>query len=96
MKLTGMMSLMAALVITASAVCAQGSIADGIRSNTLDTVKDAAVQLIKISNDNFVKRPWGGFSLAEYKGMANAHVNERIGESFELAAFPKELDKEAD
>jgi mannose-6-phosphate isomerase class I len=64
---------------------AQNQIAQDIRASNKDIIKHVSTALIKVQNNNFVERPWGGFSLGEYKQL-NAD-NRRIGESFELSAF---------
>jgi mannose-6-phosphate isomerase class I len=47
--------------------------------------------------DNFVKRPWGGTALTEFKGLgASARTDEApVGEAFEIAAFDADAEARA-
>jgi hypothetical protein len=44
--------------------------------------------LIRLRADNLIPRPWGGFALAAFKGLPDPASHGRVGESFEVSAFP--------
>jgi mannose-6-phosphate isomerase class I len=48
---------------------------------------------LRLRSDNLVPRPWGGRRLLEYKSLLGATRPGRYGESFEVSAYP--LDMEA-
>lgn len=52
-----------------------------------------ASEPLRLRSDNLVPRPWGGRRLVEFKGLESHAAPGRIGESFEVAAYP--LDAEA-
>lgn len=74
-------------VLLSFSILAENPIAHEIRSSNRNVIKDVSTNLIKIRNDNFVERPWGGFSLGAYKQLKNDNFRRRIGESFELSAY---------
>src|SRR5690606_31508852 len=63
------------------------TIAQALLDGREDVLERVASAPLKARADNFVERPWGGFKLREYKGLAGGAAGaERLGEAFELAA----------
>jgi hypothetical protein len=55
---------------------------------TLDATRNpAGLRAIRLRPDNLIPRPWGGFRLAAFKGLAGTdRYHASIGESFEVSA----------
>ncbi len=47
-----------------------------------------ATEPLRLRNDNLILRPWGGRRLIAFKALEGAARPGRIGESFEVSAFP--------
>lgn len=50
------------------------------------------MSVIRLRADNLIPRPWGGFALAAFKGLPDAASHGRVGESFEVSAFPRDAE----
>jgi mannose-6-phosphate isomerase class I len=50
------------------------------------------MRAISLRPDNLIARPWGGFKLAVFKGVAGERAAERFGESFEVSACPEDAE----
>ncbi len=69
------------------------TIAQLIKSQDSNTISNLTHTIIKPLSNNFVERPWAGSSMMTYKGYASS--TKRIGEAFEIAAYPKSKDAES-
>lgn len=70
----------------------EATLADRVRSGDPKAISALLSGPLIPQIDNLVERPWGGLMLREFKGLQADPAGPRVGESFELAAWPEDAE----